>query len=195
METVNNTTVEDNVEPKTVNMDDSNVVVSNEDTMGVAKAINMDDFNVDKTMDNMLHMVHESHVNDCNVKSVSFANTIILEKSPLKVNFRKLESSNASTGEYEAMIPVSLVLEVKERLSNMVFGYFIEDVLENGPWMIRTMPNILNKWTPMTSLKNDNHKSVLIWVKMHDVPMVAFTADRLSIIATKVHNSLMLDSY
>ncbi|GKF83029.1 hypothetical protein Tco_0244685, partial [Tanacetum coccineum] len=125
METVNNTTVEDNVEPNIVNIDDYNVVVSNEDIMGVAKAINMDNFNVDKTMDSMLHMVHESHVNDCNVKSVSFANTIISEKSPLKVNFMKLESSNASTGEYEAMIPVSLVMEVKERLSNTVYGYII----------------------------------------------------------------------
>ncbi|GJU56052.1 putative RNA-directed DNA polymerase [Tanacetum coccineum] len=105
METMNNTTVEDSVELNTVNMDDSNVVVSNEDTMGVAKAINMDDFNVDKTMDSMLYMVHE-----------------------------KLESSNASTGEYEAMIPVSLVMKVKERLSNTVYGYIIDEGTSGDPF-------------------------------------------------------------
>ncbi|GKG56120.1 uncharacterized protein Tco_0577195, partial [Tanacetum coccineum] len=37
------------------------------------------------------------------------------------------------------------------------------------------------------------HKSVPVWVKMHDVPMAAFTGDVLSVIATKVGNPLMLD--
>lgn len=61
--------------------------------------------------------------------------------------------------------------------------------------MIRTMPIILNKWSPTARLTKDNHKSIPVWVKMHDVPMAAFTADGLSIIATKIGNPLMLDSY
>ncbi|GJX63864.1 ribonuclease H-like domain, reverse transcriptase, RNA-dependent DNA polymerase [Tanacetum coccineum] len=71
----------------------------------------------------------------------------------------------------------------------------VDDVLENGPWMIRQVPIILNTWSPSTSLTKENHSSVPIWVKMHDVPMAAFTDDGLSFIASKTRNPLMLDSY
>ncbi|GJW14965.1 zinc knuckle CX2CX4HX4C containing protein [Tanacetum coccineum] len=36
---------------------------------------------------------------------------------------------------------------------------------------------------------------VPVWVKLHNVPMVAFTSDGFSIIATKLGNPIMLDSY
>nr|GEU64623.1 hypothetical protein [Tanacetum cinerariifolium] len=61
----------------------------------------------------------------------------------------------------------------------------VDDVLENGPWMIQQVPNILNKWPPSTSLTKENHSSVPIWVKMHNVPMAAFMDDGLSFIASK----------
>lgn len=71
----------------------------------------------------------------------------------------------------------------------------VEDVLENGPWMIRAIPIILDKWTPTSTLTKENHTSIPVWVKMHDVPLAAFTADGLSVIASKIGNPLMLDSY
>ncbi|GKB98611.1 ribonuclease H-like domain, reverse transcriptase, RNA-dependent DNA polymerase, partial [Tanacetum coccineum] len=71
----------------------------------------------------------------------------------------------------------------------------VDDVLENGPWMIQQVPIILNTWSPSTSLTKETHSSVPIWVKMHDVPMAAFTDDGLSFIASKTRNPLMLDSY
>lgn len=45
----------------------------------------------------------------------------------------------------------------------------LEQVLENGPWMIRTIPIILNTWTPNMNLTKDDITSVLVWVKLHDV--------------------------
>ncbi|GKB90306.1 polyadenylate-binding protein 2-like protein [Tanacetum coccineum] len=71
----------------------------------------------------------------------------------------------------------------------------VDDILENGPWMIRQVPIILNTWSPSTSLTKENHSSVPILVKMHDVAMAAFTDDGLSFIASKTRNPLMLDSY
>ncbi|GJY70441.1 ribonuclease H-like domain, reverse transcriptase, RNA-dependent DNA polymerase [Tanacetum coccineum] len=71
----------------------------------------------------------------------------------------------------------------------------VDDVLENGPWMIRQVPIILNTWSTSTSLTKETHSSVPIWVKMHDVPMAAFTDDGLSFIASKTRNPLMLDLY
>ncbi|GKD30966.1 probable indole-3-pyruvate monooxygenase YUCCA10 [Tanacetum coccineum] len=68
-------------------------------------------------------------------------------------------------------------------------------VLGNGPWFIRSTPIIRKKWTPNTNLLKEDMNWVPIWVKFHDIPIVAFTADGLSVMATKLGNPIMLDSY
>ncbi|GJS87227.1 putative reverse transcriptase domain-containing protein [Tanacetum coccineum] len=47
----------------------------------------------------------------------------------------------------------------------------MERVLENGPWLIRLVPIILNIWTPNARLKKDEITMVPIWVKLHNVPI------------------------
>ncbi|XP_071688081.1 uncharacterized protein [Rutidosis leptorrhynchoides] len=69
------------------------------------------------------------------------------------------------------------------------------DVLEIGPWIIRTIPILLNKWSPYVSLTKEDIPKVPVWVKMHDVPMVGFNEDGLSLIASKIGKPMMLDSY
>ncbi|GJR69731.1 polyadenylate-binding protein 2-like protein [Tanacetum coccineum] len=120
--------------------------------------------NMVKDTNDMLHMVQESTLQDAE-KRVSFATVVVTENTHKKVNFWKVEEDVAR----------------------------VDDVLENGPWMIRQVPIILNTWYPLTSLTKENHSSVPIWVKMHDVP--TFTDDGLSFIASKTRNPLMLDSY
>ena len=68
-------------------------------------------------------------------------------------------------------------------------------VLENGPWFIQFVHIILKKWTPTSSLLKEYLNSVSIWVKFHDTPIVAFSVDGFSAIATKLGNPIMLDSY
>ncbi|GJS87609.1 hypothetical protein Tco_0770245 [Tanacetum coccineum] len=57
----------------------------------------------------------------------SFLSTNQINQLTPKVNFKKLES-NASTDDYEAIIPVSLLMEMNARLSNTIYGYFIGKV-------------------------------------------------------------------
>ncbi|GJZ20294.1 retrovirus-related pol polyprotein from transposon 17.6 [Tanacetum coccineum] len=71
----------------------------------------------------------------------------------------------------------------------------MENVLENGPWLIRKVPLLLNKWTPDTILKKDEIKRVPVWVKMHHVPIVAYSEIGLSLITTQIGKPIMLDSY
>ncbi|GKA27667.1 zinc knuckle CX2CX4HX4C containing protein [Tanacetum coccineum] len=71
----------------------------------------------------------------------------------------------------------------------------LEDMLENGPYMIWNVHIILKKWSPNVSLAKEHLTRVPVWVKLHNVLMVAFTSDRLSMIATKLGNPIMLDSY
>lgn len=40
-------------------------------------------------------------------------------------------------------------------------------------WMIRTIPIILNPWSPNASLTKEDLTKVPVWVKLHDVPMAA----------------------
>ncbi|GJY47003.1 retrotransposon protein, putative, ty1-copia subclass [Tanacetum coccineum] len=68
-------------------------------------------------------------------------------------------------------------------------------MLENGPWFIRNNPLILNKWHPDENLLKKDVSTILIWVKLHGVPVMAFSEDGLSAIATKLGIPLMLDSY
>ncbi|GKE12119.1 retrotransposon protein, putative, ty1-copia subclass [Tanacetum coccineum] len=67
--------------------------------------------------------------------------------------------------------------------------------LKNGPWFIRNNPLILKKWHPDENLLKEDVSTVPVWVKLHGVPVTAFSEDGLSAIATKLGTPLMLDSY
>nr|GEW73324.1 hypothetical protein [Tanacetum cinerariifolium] len=68
-------------------------------------------------------------------------------------------------------------------------------MLENGLWFIRNNPLILKKWQPDVNLLKEDVGTVLVWVKLYDVPVTAFSEDGLSAIATKLGTPLMLESY
>ncbi|GKB04856.1 putative reverse transcriptase domain-containing protein [Tanacetum coccineum] len=58
-------------------------------------------------------------------------------------------------------------------------------MLENGPWFILNNPLIMKKWHPDVNLLKEDVGIVLVWVKLHGVPVTAFSEDSLSAIATK----------
>ncbi|GKB65487.1 cysteine-rich receptor-like protein kinase [Tanacetum coccineum] len=68
-------------------------------------------------------------------------------------------------------------------------------VLECGSWIIRNTPLILNRWTPNVSLKRNEVTKVLVWIKLHNVSVVAYSADGLSLIATQGGKPIMLDAF
>ncbi|XP_021992037.1 uncharacterized protein LOC110888842 [Helianthus annuus] len=76
--------------------------------------------------------------------------------------------------------------KTKERMNQM---------LEDGPWLIRSVPIILKEWSPSIKMEKEDIKVVPVWVKMHDVPLTAFTEDGLSLVASKIGIPKMLDSY
>ncbi|GJW33960.1 zinc knuckle CX2CX4HX4C containing protein [Tanacetum coccineum] len=68
-------------------------------------------------------------------------------------------------------------------------------VLEGGPWLIRKSPIILKKWSMDTRLLKEELTRILIWVKLHDVPIQVFEEDGIILIATFIGKPVMLDSY
>ncbi|GJX18231.1 retrotransposon protein, putative, ty1-copia subclass [Tanacetum coccineum] len=53
----------------------------------------------------------------------------------------------------------------------------------------------MKKWHSDENLLKEDVSIVLVWVKLHGVPVTAFIKDGLSAIATKLGTPLMLDSY
>ncbi|XP_021996262.1 uncharacterized protein LOC110893463 [Helianthus annuus] len=69
------------------------------------------------------------------------------------------------------------------------------NVIMDGPWIIRSQPLFLNSWTPKTKLEKKEVKTVQVWVKIHDIPLAAYTEDGLRLIATTIGKPKMLDSF
>ncbi|GJW48393.1 zf-CCHC domain-containing protein [Tanacetum coccineum] len=71
----------------------------------------------------------------------------------------------------------------------------LEKVLERGPWMISKSPIILSKWSPYVSMTSKEVTKVPVWIKMRKVPVIAYSEDGLSLIATQVGKPMMLDAF
>ncbi|GKB80034.1 hypothetical protein Tco_0946929 [Tanacetum coccineum] len=71
----------------------------------------------------------------------------------------------------------------------------LEQVLEQGPWMIRNQPLILNKWASNLVLSKDEVSKVHVWVKIHKVHVIAYSEDGLSLIASQIGKPIMLDAF
>nr|GFA76065.1 hypothetical protein [Tanacetum cinerariifolium] len=71
----------------------------------------------------------------------------------------------------------------------------LDTMLKNGLWFIQNHPLILKKWHPDENLLKEYVSIIPVWVKLHGVPVTAFSEDGLSVIATKLGTPLMLDSY
>ncbi|GKC02715.1 primary amine oxidase-like protein [Tanacetum coccineum] len=99
--------------------------------------------------------------------------------SVTKANLRKLKANVPNDADYDVWLPLALVHEFSS-----IEG--VDSVLRNGPRMIRGIPIFLNKWSPSASLLKEELSRVTVWVKFHDVPLVAYTSDGLILIATKI---------
>nr|GEW16210.1 hypothetical protein [Tanacetum cinerariifolium] len=71
----------------------------------------------------------------------------------------------------------------------------MDPMLENRPWFICNISLILKKWTLNANLLKEDVSNVPVWVKLHNVPITAFSEDDLCAIETKLGTPLMLDSY
>nr|GFA85224.1 hypothetical protein [Tanacetum cinerariifolium] len=64
------------------------------------------------------------------------------------------------------------------------FKDVLEGVWKHGTCLIRSVPFIVRKWKPTTGLSQDELTFVPLWIKLHGVLALAFTANGLSAIAT-----------
>ncbi|GJU60103.1 putative ribonuclease H-like domain-containing protein, partial [Tanacetum coccineum] len=141
----------------------------------------------------------------------SYAN-VTGKPSGKKMNIRTLFTPGANR--IDVVVPVESIRAISERFANTAYGFFlgkqvaypvvanyvrntweIDAMLENGPWFIQNNLFILKKWHPDENLLKEDVSTIPVWVKLHGVPVTAFSENGLSAIATKLGTPLMLDSY
>ncbi|GKA24393.1 hypothetical protein Tco_0710426 [Tanacetum coccineum] len=110
----------------------------------------------------------------------SYASFLHEESSQRKVNFRTLEMEQTELA--DVLIPISLVFEVHAWFENTLYRYFLR--------MNVAFP-VCGKWTPSSKLLGDELTSVHVWIKFHGVPVLAFTANGLSGITTRLDTPVM----
>ncbi|GJV14412.1 zinc knuckle CX2CX4HX4C containing protein [Tanacetum coccineum] len=71
----------------------------------------------------------------------------------------------------------------------------MENVLDQGPWRIRPVPLILNVWNPISELKREDIKKVPVWVKLFNVPVVAYSKVGLNLITAKLGRLIKFDAH
>ncbi|GJZ46392.1 hypothetical protein Tco_0593988 [Tanacetum coccineum] len=140
----------------------------------------------------------------------SFAG-LVTNKVDTKVNFRSLDTDKPMNANAEVKIPKASILEVHSRFGFSLYGYFmvnrlafpvVEYYVKNDCQkygVVRVMMNAKGffffKFAPIKGMNREDLNLVPIWVKLHDIPIVSFTTDGLSGMATKLGNSIMLNSY
>nr|GEY80730.1 hypothetical protein [Tanacetum cinerariifolium] len=97
----------------------------------------------------------------------------------------------------DVAVTLESVLEVKERLKNSVYRFFLGKGIANpvadnyvkNAWSRFVLFVLIWKWSPLTNVSKEDFKRVPVWVKDYGVPITAFTKDELCTIATKLGNS------
>ncbi|GKC18141.1 putative reverse transcriptase domain-containing protein [Tanacetum coccineum] len=107
------------------------------------------------------------------------------------LNFRTLYTPRGN--EVDVVVLVESIRVISESLRILLMVSFLESewltpfsmdylyaMLKNGPWFIHSHLLILKKWNPDVNLLKEDVGNVLVWVKLHGVPVTAFNEDGLS---------------
>ncbi|GJW60795.1 zinc knuckle CX2CX4HX4C containing protein [Tanacetum coccineum] len=124
----------------------------------------------------------------------SFASVLQANTNKKIVKIKELRNEVVVEGAAVA-IPFEAVQEVVVWFFHWKTKEGMNRVLEDGPWLIRTVPLILNVWSPNTDLKKAEVKKAPVWIKLHHVPIVAYSEIGLSLITTQLGKPITLDSY
>nr|GEV18224.1 hypothetical protein [Tanacetum cinerariifolium] len=117
----------------------------------------------------------------------------------------------------DVVVSVESIRAISERFVNTTYGFFLEkrvayhvvaNYVRNTWGKYGMAKSMLNSSTglfsfqfrsmdvePDVNLLKEDVENVLVWVKLHGVPITAFSEDGLSVVAMKLGTYLMFDSY
>ncbi|GKC08832.1 putative reverse transcriptase domain-containing protein [Tanacetum coccineum] len=140
--------------------------------------------------------VKEKSFNALNLKVVMDGVTTSISVASGSLQEENVGTSSTGLAASESMHDVSFasLLKDESKLKGMLTRLMVSS-WESG-WLtplLLTMLGILGN--PNVNLMKEDVVNVPVWVKLHGVPVTAFTVDGLSAIATDICTPLMMDSY
>ncbi|KAL0281796.1 UNVERIFIED_CONTAM: hypothetical protein Sradi_7286500 [Sesamum radiatum] len=70
---------------------------------------------------------------------------------------------------------------------------YMEEIIEEGPWLIQGQPIVLQAWEPGMSLRRHKHIQIPVWIRIRHLPMEYWTVDGLSAVASGIGTPLYTD--
>ncbi|KAL0290885.1 UNVERIFIED_CONTAM: hypothetical protein Sradi_7039600 [Sesamum radiatum] len=70
----------------------------------------------------------------------------------------------------------------------------MDEVIDGGPWLFNGQPLVLQHWEPGMALCKHSHTQVLVWIKLHHLPVEYWTVDGLSAVASGIGKPLYPDA-
>nr|GFB17432.1 hypothetical protein [Tanacetum cinerariifolium] len=136
----------------------------------------------------------------------SFANVVNglnATRSSRKINFRTMVNPD-KVDNSDFVLPMDTINAAKHKFENTLVGFFVgkkvafplvKNYVTNTWNKFRNVPRILTKWTPKMTISKDQVTRVPVWVKFHNILVVAYSEDGLSLIDTQVGTPIMLDAF
>nr|GEW45748.1 hypothetical protein [Tanacetum cinerariifolium] len=170
--------------------------------IGCVQVINKD--NDDVYNEKVDEQFDSQFVNDGN-PSVTSSFASVLNPKPVtsKIHFCTLVNDECLDS-FECVLPHDVANMVKGRYDNLLVGFFVEKSL-SFPVVQYYVNNVWSKSRLEKLMKNDDGvylfkfsskegmeqvTKVLVWVKMHNVPLLAYSEDGMSLIATQIEAAL-----
>ena len=69
------------------------------------------------------------------------------------------------------------------------------NVLQSDHWMIKEVPLFIQRWQSGACLTKAKHDKVPVWVKIHDIPLEAWSVEGIGRIASRIGIPLDMDTY
>nr|GEZ50550.1 hypothetical protein [Tanacetum cinerariifolium] len=146
--------------------------------------------------------------NSAQMASMSFANVLKPERAIMKTNFMSLFNSERVEN-FDLVLLKSMSGKVKNKYDYSLIGYFVGKslafpIVQNyfkTTWrkfgfqkLMRTDDGVfLFKFESQAGL--EQAMKVLVWVKLYNVLLLAYSDDGLSLIATQIGKPIMLDAF
>ncbi|GKC89077.1 protein LAZ1 [Tanacetum coccineum] len=111
-----------------------------------------------------------------------------------KVNFRAMVNPD-KVDNSDFVLPLAAVNAMKHKFENTLVGFFV------GKMVAFTLHKnyVMNTWSKFGFEKvmsdDDGVTRIPVWVKFHKVPVVAYSEDGLSLLATQFGTPIMLDTF
>ncbi|GJR07768.1 reverse transcriptase domain-containing protein [Tanacetum coccineum] len=86
----------------------------------------------------------------------------------------------------DVVVLVDSIRAISEQFTNTAYGFFLGKKVAYPVVANYNNLLILKKWHPNENLLKEDVSTIPVWVKLHDVPITAFSKDGLSAIATKL---------